>query len=85
MSVKCLVEGRHITPCAQLSSAIEYGNPTPKSKGVFMPERVNINTGEKGTDLVQIHSGAYVGRGIVACYCPFCGESLNTWSKNNEC
>ena len=46
-----------------------------------MPERVNINTGEKGTDLVQIHSGAYVGRGIVACYCPFCGESLNTWSK----
>lgn len=75
----CKIEGNHISLCEALSKSLEYGNPTPRSKGAFLPERMNIRTGERGTDIVQLHSGNYVGRGIAMCYCPFCGESLKTW------
>lgn len=78
---KCQVNGNQITPCKVLAKALECGNPTSKSKGVFIPERVNINTGESGTDIGQIHSGQYVGRGVAMNYCPFCGESLKTWEE----
>ena len=40
---KCQVYGNQIEPCAALAKALEYGNPTFKSKGIFIPERVNIN------------------------------------------
>lgn len=76
---KCQVYGKKIEPCAALAKALEYGNPAFKSKGIFIPERVNINTGEPGLDIAQIHSGRYVGRGVAMYFCPFCGESLKTW------
>lgn len=76
---KCQVNGNKITPCEVLAKALEYGNPTPQRKGIFIPERVNINTGEPGTDIAQIHSGQYVGPGVVMLFCPFCGEGLKTW------
>ncbi|EEX0488903.1 hypothetical protein [Escherichia coli] len=79
--LKCRINGNQIEPCAVLAKALEYGNPTFKSKGIFIPERVNINTGEPGLDIAQIHSGQYVGRGVAMCFCPFCGESLKTWKK----
>jgi hypothetical protein len=79
MSTKCKVSGNKIIPCDVMVRATEYRNPTPKSKGVFIPERVNIKTGAPGTDIAQLHSGAYVGRGAAMKFCPFCGESLNTW------
>ncbi|SLM07587.1 hypothetical protein BQ9544_2643 [Escherichia coli O127:H6] len=79
--LKCRINGNQIEPCAVLAKALEYGNPAFKSKGIFIPERVNINTGEPGLDIAQIHSGQYVGRGVAMCFCPFCGESLKTWKK----
>ncbi|ECS0213258.1 TPA: hypothetical protein ACJK1Q_004459 [Salmonella enterica subsp. enterica serovar Typhimurium] len=83
MGKLCSVVGDKITPCEVLAAALEYGNPRPKSKGIFLPERVNINTGEKGISIVQVHSGAYVGRGAAVLFCPFCGTNLETWSNKN--
>lgn len=81
MSNKCELHGKRISRCDHLAKATEYGNPTLKSKGLFIPERVNINTGEPGTDIAQLHSGEYVGPGVAMNFCPFCGESLKTWGK----
>ncbi|MEP8847668.1 hypothetical protein ABKV87_20605 [Enterobacter hormaechei] len=79
MTQKCAVIGKHITPCELLGKALEYGNPTKKSKGAFLPERVSMATGLRGMDIAQLHSGHYVGRGMAMNFCPFCGESLKTW------
>lgn len=79
MTHKCTVNRKHITPCELLGKAFEYGNPTAKSKGSFLPERVSMETGLRGMDIAQLHSGQYVGRGIAMNFCPFCGESLKTW------
>ncbi|TNL09064.1 hypothetical protein CYD30_14735 [Kosakonia cowanii] len=84
MTNKCRVHGNQIASCSSLADATEYGNPTSKSKGLFIPERVNINTGEPGTDIAQLHSGQYVGRGVAIVFCPFCGESLKTWGNTDE-
>ncbi|KAF1368757.1 hypothetical protein [Yokenella regensburgei] len=82
MSTKqCRIAGNKISPCETLARATEYGNPRPKSKGLFVPERVNIKTGEPGTDIAQLHSGAFVGAGAALNFCPFCGESLKAWEK----
>lgn len=79
MTEKCKVDGNQLARCDLLIKATEYGNPTLRSKGAFLPERVNVKTGEPGTDIAQLHSGQFVGRGIAMNYCPFCGESLKTW------
>lgn len=79
MTHKCEVNGKQITPCEFLGKALEYGNPTKKSKGAFIPERVNFNTGKKAIDIAQLHSGEYVGLGIAMHFCPFCGENIKTW------
>lgn len=84
MSDKCEVNGIKISPCAPLSKALEYGNPRTKSKGAFIPERINTKTGVAGTDIAQLHSGEYVGRGVAMHYCPFCGESLQTWTAQEQ-
>ena len=79
---KCRVESdKIVTRCEPLLRSLEYGNPTPRSKGLFIPERVNIKTGEPGVDLAQLHSGAFVGAGFALNFCPFCGESLKTWEE----
>lgn len=78
---KCQVNGKDITLCSILEKAISGACPTPKAKGVFLPYRINTKTGEKGADIVQLHSGEYVGRGIAMYFCPFCGESLKTWES----
>lgn len=78
---KCRLSGKRISYCQNLGRALEYGNPQRRSKGIFIPERVNIKNGERGTDIAQIHSGEFVGNGIAMIFCPFCGESLKTWSK----
>lgn len=83
MSNVCVVNGRQLSPCETLSNALEYGNPRTKSKGFFLPERVNINTGERGISIVQLHSGDYVGRGVALHFCPFCGTNIETWSDKN--
>lgn len=81
MAGKCELNGKQISRCELLAKALEYGNPSSRQKGAFIPERVNIETGEPGADIAQLHSGAYVGRGIAMNFCPFCGESLKTWEQ----
>lgn len=79
MSDKCLVNGKHLTPCKPLMKSLMGRNPTGRSMGLFMPSRVNLTTHEPGTDIVQLHSGEYLGRGIALNYCPFCGTEIRTW------
>ncbi|NTZ48373.1 hypothetical protein FCM30_21790 [Lelliottia aquatilis] len=76
---KCKVNGRDVALCDALKKALDGSSPTVRGKGLFLPYRVNAATGEKGHDLIQLHSGGYVGRGIVLNFCPFCGEGLKTW------
>lgn len=80
-SGKCHAVGKTIMCCELLARTLEYGNPRNTSKGVFIPERVNITTGKPGTDIAQLHSGEFVGRGIAMNFCPFCGENLVTWEE----
>lgn len=79
MSDKCKVIGNKLTPCKHLQSAIQHGNPSSISRGIYIPSRVNLTTGEPGTDIVQIHSGDHSVRGVAANFCPFCGTAINTW------
>lgn len=81
MSDKCTLDGNLINRCDMLAKALEYGNPSYRSKGAFIPERVNFNTGKSAIDIAQLHSGEYVGRGIAMNFCPFCGENLKTWEQ----
>ncbi|WP_241610250.1 hypothetical protein [Rosenbergiella epipactidis] len=79
--IKCKVEGVKMTPCKILSKAIDGGSLTKKAKGLFMPYRINIETGEEGHVIVQLHSGGYIGRGVALNFCPFCGEKIVTWGE----
>ena len=81
---KCQVKGKDITPCEPLKNSLCGSSPTAKSKGLFLPYRVNVRTGEKGTDVVQLHSGEYVGRGVALNFCPFCGVGIKTWEQKND-
>lgn len=78
---KCKVNGIHFTPCEVLSKAIDGSSPSSKKKGLFLPMRINVKTGQQGHDILQIHSGKYVGNGVAANFCPFCGESIVTWGE----
>ena len=80
MADKCKVTDKGIALCETLAKCREYGNPKPRSKGVFIPFRVNFGTGEPVLPVAQIHSGSFVGGGAAMYFCPFCGESLKTWS-----
>lgn len=83
MKDKCKVNGNKLEACDFLVRALTFGNPSRSSKGIFIPYRVNNRTGERGTDVVQIHSGDFVGAGIAANFCPFCGASIVTWGENH--
>lgn len=78
---KCSVSGISVKCCDLLGKSLDGTNPTSRSKGLFLPERVNVNSGEKGHDIVQLHSGLYIGRGIALNFCPFCGENIQTWKE----
>ncbi|MDE9485753.1 hypothetical protein [Xenorhabdus bovienii] len=41
-------------------------------------------TGKPGTDIVQLHSGGFVGAGVMLNYCPFCGQDIDTVSNQGE-
>ncbi|ERT12714.1 hypothetical protein [Photorhabdus temperata] len=75
---KCQKNGNKLTVCSALAKAFEFGAPTKRSKGLFLPMRAIMKTGEPGTDIVQLHSGEFVGPGVVVNYCPFCGKDIVT-------
>lgn len=77
----CKYTNNRLFPCQSLSKALDHNNPTTRARGVYLPERVNVKTGQRGTDIVQIHSGSFVGRGIAAEFCPFCGARIAFWEK----
>lgn len=79
MSDKCLVSGKHLIPCSGLRRALMGTRLTPKAKGLFMPARVDLTTGQRGTDIVQLHSGEFIGRGVAMNFCPICGVEIKTW------
>ncbi|MCG3462827.1 hypothetical protein ACR71G_20200 [Xenorhabdus bovienii] len=75
---KCQKNKNKLTICNTLANALRYGMPTKKSKGLYLPMRINMKTGEPGTDIVQLHSGEFVGAGVMLNYCPFCGQDIDT-------
>ncbi|MDE9455406.1 hypothetical protein [Xenorhabdus bovienii] len=81
---KCQKNENKLTACEALSRALQYGNPTKKSKGLFLPMRINVLTGKPGTDIVQLHSGEFVGSGVMLNCCPFCGQDIDTVSDQGE-
>ncbi|NHB93763.1 hypothetical protein [Photorhabdus cinerea] len=81
---KCQKNGNKLTVCSALAKALEFGSPTKRSKGLFLPMRFNIKTGEPGTDIVQLHSGEFIGSGVMVDYCPFCGQDIDTVSHQKH-
>ncbi|CDL86383.1 hypothetical protein [Xenorhabdus cabanillasii] len=74
---KCQKNENKLTACDALSRALQHGTPTKKSKGLFLPMRINVLTGKPGTDIVQLHSGEFVGTGVMLNFCPFCGQDID--------
>jgi hypothetical protein len=61
------------TFCTALERSVEI-NPTKKEKGLFIAP--NAKLGQR----VTVHSGDFLGKGIVANYCPFCGGQLRDFN-----
>lgn len=67
---KCKVIGSVIHPCDRLLLAL-------------FNDDFKITTGNAGNDILHISSEDYIGSGIIANFCPFCGSSLVTWRDNS--
>ncbi|WP_340608298.1 hypothetical protein [Xenorhabdus bharatensis] len=81
---KCKKNENKLTTCNGLTKALQFGTPTKKSKGLYLPMRINVLTGKPGTDIVQLHSGEFVGSGVMLNFCPFCGEDIDTVSHQGK-
>ena len=77
--IKCTAkkEGYAETVCKAMTKACEH-HPTKRSKGVFVRNLINIDTGEERGLGILIKSGEYREKGIYVNFCPFCGGKLNT-------
>jgi hypothetical protein len=74
-SKKCVVkDGKFVVPCAYLKRATEYGNPSPKRKGIYAV-KLSIE-GTPTRTFFAVKSGENVAKGAVLHFCPFCGERI---------
>lgn len=75
---KCVAKGGGYLDkaCWALRDAVQM-QPNKRSKGVFSRRIINIKTHQTVGTMVTLHSGDYVGSGVLMNYCPFCGERLH--------
>lgn len=66
------------TVCEALKMAVQH-RPNNKSKGLFTQSIVNTSTDkwERMGSCITLHSGDFVGDGILLNLCPFCGGQLH--------
>lgn len=69
--------------CMALANAIQF-HPTKRSKGLFSRSVVNIDTSESLGSQVSLHSGDFVGNGVVLNYCPFCGNPARDFTEKEK-
>ncbi|MCC8456201.1 hypothetical protein [Photorhabdus aegyptia] len=81
---KCQKNGNKLSAYSALAKSLELGSPAKRSKSLFLPMRFIMKTGEPGTDIVQLHSGEFVGTGVMVNYCPFCRQDIDTVSHQRK-
>lgn len=62
--------------CEAMQNSVMH-HPSKKSKGLFARSVLNFVTGEKPGTMVTLHSGDFVGDGVLLNYCPFCGNKMH--------
>ena len=70
-NVKCRIENGLLKPCRTLDRALQE-NPTAKGIG-YLPLYAR---GRVTRSMAVIRSGDLPKSGVVANYCPFCGEAI---------
>ena len=75
---KCVAKkgGYLESACEAMQNAVQH-HPTKKSKGLFSSSILNFVTGESPGTMVTLHSGDFVGDGVLLNYCPFCGSRMH--------
>lgn len=83
--VKCSPkhDGYASTICNALRDAVDF-HPTKRSRGIYSANITNIETMESVGTRITVHSGDFIGNGIVANYCPFCGGALRDMSNDGD-
>lgn len=71
----CTIGDGKLEMCRALQATTEYFRKG-KSKGIQYCQLTNIYTGKLTRALVIIKSGDHKEKGIVANFCPFCGERI---------
>lgn len=73
----CSIKNGKVTPCAGLSSVLQYGGRGTRYQGVEMQSFVNMKTMKFTRNLVILKSGEHGKRGVVMNFCPFCRGQLH--------
>ena len=81
--IKCSAKkgGYAETTCKNLDSVLEI-HPTARSKGMFVGEMINIESGKDLGSIISVKSGDHIKRGFTANFCPFCGGELRDSSSD---
>lgn len=66
---------RQLEPCPSLNTALA-DEANDRRPGMSLFVLTNINTGEVTRSGVVIRSGVHRKQGVIANFCPFCGEDI---------
>lgn len=74
----CKIEKGRIVGCLGMRRVLEL----PGHKGIVLGNLFNMET-HALTSMITVHSGEYSKKGLVANFCPFCGENIS-WHLTRE-
>lgn len=80
----CKIEGRFLRPCTSLNRIIEDAPSRGRTKGFFLDTYMNLNTGDLTMSFVRIKLGAFLKKGVVANFCPFCGTNIRNHIEEDK-
>jgi hypothetical protein len=80
----CAVEGRLVRPCTSLERALDQGSPSSRSKGLFMSEVIDLETGKFTMSFIRLKLGGFSKKGVVINFCPFCGRDISGHIKRGS-
>jgi len=75
--IRCSTNGKFIAPCTALSRVLVQGGIHTKL-GIIFQTYSSMKTGKPTRNLVILRSGEFAEGGIIANFCPLCGEPLGT-------